>query len=72
MRLTLLASALMFSGASLAGAWNIGILAMRGEVSTRNHWQALETQLNQQIPGERFHIPKKLFSHAAGLSTIRP
>lgn len=56
MRLTLLASVLMFSGASLAGSWNIGILAMRGEVSTRNHWQALETQLNQQIPGERFHI----------------
>ncbi|MBJ9276340.1 tetrathionate respiration histidine kinase TtrS [Citrobacter amalonaticus] len=54
--LMLLASALMFSGASLAGSWNIGILAMRGEVSTRNHWQALETQLNQQIPGEQFHI----------------
>ncbi|CDL40325.1 Tetrathionate reductase sensory transduction histidine kinase [Citrobacter freundii] len=31
-------------------------MAMRGEVSTRNHWQPLETLLNQQIPGEQFHI----------------
>ncbi|MCO4157569.1 tetrathionate respiration histidine kinase TtrS [Citrobacter amalonaticus] len=54
--LMLLASVLMYSGAALAGSWNIGILAMRGEVSTRNHWQPLETQLNQQIPGEQFHI----------------
>lgn len=29
---------------------------MRGEVTTRNHWQPLETLLNQQIAGERFHI----------------
>ncbi|HCD7250556.1 TPA: tetrathionate respiration histidine kinase TtrS [Citrobacter farmeri] len=54
--LVLLASALMFSGAARAGSWNIGILAMRGEVSTRSHWQPLETLLNQQLPGEQFHI----------------
>ena len=29
---------------------------MRGEVSTRNHWQPLETLLNQPNPGEQFHI----------------
>ncbi|SUG15418.1 histidine kinase [Salmonella enterica subsp. arizonae] len=39
-----------------AGSWNIGILAMRGEASTRRHWQPLEMTLNQQIPGETFHI----------------
>ncbi|HGY1227283.1 TPA: tetrathionate respiration histidine kinase TtrS [Citrobacter farmeri] len=54
--LVLLASVLMFSGTALAGSWNIGILAMRGEVSTRDHWQPLETLLNQQLPGEQFHI----------------
>lgn len=54
--LVLLASVLMFSGTALAGSWNIGILAMRGEVLTRNHWQPLETLLNQQLPGEQFHI----------------
>lgn len=55
-RLAMLVSALMFNATALAGSWNIGILAMRGEVSTRSHWQPLETQLNQQIPGEQFHI----------------
>lgn len=54
--LVLLASVLMFSGTALAGSWNIGILAMRGEVSTRSHWQPLETLLNQQLPGEQFHV----------------
>ena len=54
--LVLLASGLMFSGTALAGSWNIGILAMRGEVLTRNHWQPLETLLNQQLPGEQFHV----------------
>lgn len=54
--LVLLALVLMFSGTALAGSWNIGILAMRGEVLTRNHWQPLETLLNQQLPGEQFHI----------------
>lgn len=54
--LVLLVSVLMFSGTALAGSWNIGILAMRGEVLTRNHWQPLETLLNQQLPGEQFHI----------------
>ncbi|WP_316390407.1 tetrathionate respiration histidine kinase TtrS [Citrobacter farmeri] len=54
--LVLLASVLMFSGTALAGSWNIGILAMRGEVLTRNHWQPLETLLNQQLPGEQFHV----------------
>ncbi len=49
-------SALMFNAAAQAGSWNIGILAMRGEVSTRSHWQPLETELNQQLPGEQFHI----------------
>ncbi|ECG8258668.1 two-component system sensor histidine kinase TtrS [Salmonella bongori] len=39
-----------------AGTWNIGILAMRGEASTRSHWQPLEKTLNQQLSGETFHI----------------
>lgn len=55
-RLALLVSVWIFSSVTWADTWNIGILAMRGEVSTRNHWQPLETLLNQQIPGERFHI----------------
>nr|WP_217439043.1 tetrathionate respiration histidine kinase TtrS [Citrobacter gillenii] len=46
----------MLSGAAWAQTWNIGVLAMRGEVTTRNHWQPLENLLNQQIAGERFHI----------------
>ncbi|MBJ9241568.1 tetrathionate respiration histidine kinase TtrS [Citrobacter braakii] len=46
----------MLSGVVRAQSWNIGVLAMRGEVSTRLHWQPLETLLNQQIPGEQFHI----------------
>ncbi|EHC4342954.1 hypothetical protein JTG80_004260 [Escherichia coli] len=41
--LTVLASLWMLSGAVRAQTWNIGVLAMRGEVSTRNHWQPLET-----------------------------
>lgn len=55
-RLALLVSALMFSSSTLAGSWHIGILAMRGEVATRSHWQPLEELLNQQLPGEKFHI----------------
>lgn len=51
-----LASICMLSSTAWAQTWNIGVLAMRGEVSTRNHWQPLETMLNQQIPGEQFHI----------------
>ena len=54
--LTVLAAVWMLSGAAWAQTWNIGVLAMRGEVTTRNHWQPLETLLNQQIAGERFHI----------------
>ncbi|WP_213194261.1 tetrathionate respiration histidine kinase TtrS [Citrobacter portucalensis] len=54
--LTVLVSLWVLSGAVRAQTWNIGVLAMRGEVSTRNHWQPLETLLNQQIPGEQFHI----------------
>ncbi|MBA8063498.1 PhnD/SsuA/transferrin family substrate-binding protein [Citrobacter freundii] len=54
--LTVLAVLWMLSGAAWAQTWNIGVLAMRGEVTTRNHWQPLETLLNQQIAGERFHI----------------
>ncbi|QMB06289.1 PhnD/SsuA/transferrin family substrate-binding protein [Citrobacter freundii] len=54
--LTMLAALWMLSGAAWAQTWNIGVLAMRGEVTTRNHWQPLETLLNQQIAGERFHI----------------
>jgi two-component system sensor histidine kinase TtrS len=49
-------SAIMMSSAAWAGSWNIGILAMRGDVQTRSHWQPLETLLNQQLPGEQFHI----------------
>lgn len=54
--LALLLSAIMMSSAAWAQTWNIGILAMRGEVLTRTHWQPLEILLNQQIPGEQFHI----------------
>ena len=54
--LTVLASLWMLSGTVAAQTWNIGVLAMRGEISTRQHWQPLETLLNQQIPGEQFHI----------------
>ncbi|ENM1948815.1 PhnD/SsuA/transferrin family substrate-binding protein [Citrobacter braakii] len=54
--LTVLVSLWMLSGVVRAQTWNIGVLAMRGDVSTRNHWQPLETLLNQQIPGEQFHI----------------
>ena len=54
--LTVLAALWMLSGAAWAQTWNIGVLAMRGEVTTRNHWQPLDTLLNQQIAGERFHI----------------
>lgn len=54
--LTVLVSLWVLSGAVRAQTWNIGVLAMRGEVSTHNHWQPLETLLNQQVPGEQFHI----------------
>lgn len=54
--LALFMSAIMMSGVAWAESWNIGVLAMRGEVLTRSHWQALETTLNQQLPGEAFHI----------------
>ncbi|MGB7803043.1 tetrathionate respiration histidine kinase TtrS [Buttiauxella sp.] len=54
--LALLISAIMMSSAAWAQTWNIGILAMRGEVLTRSHWQPLEILLNQHIPGEQFHI----------------
>lgn len=54
--LVVLASLWMLNGTVRAQTWNIGVLAMRGEVPTRNHWQPLETLLNQQIPNERFHI----------------
>ncbi|WP_420808704.1 tetrathionate respiration histidine kinase TtrS [Citrobacter tructae] len=46
----------MMSTTAWSQTWNIGVLAMRGEVSTRSHWQPLETLLNQQISGEQFHI----------------
>lgn len=54
--LTVLASLWVMSATAWSQTWNIGVLAMRGEVSTRSHWQPLETLLNQQIAGERFHI----------------
>lgn len=54
--LTMLASLWMLSGTVAAQTWNIGVLAMRGEISTRQHWQPLETLLNQQLSGEQFHI----------------
>ncbi|VDZ79192.1 histidine kinase [Salmonella bongori] len=44
-----------------AGTWNIGILAMRGEASTRSHWQPLEKTLNQQLSGRNLsHQPLDL------------
>ncbi|MEG1712261.1 MAG: tetrathionate respiration histidine kinase TtrS [Citrobacter sp.] len=54
--LMVLASLWMMSTTAWSQTWNIGVLAMRGEVSTRSHWQPLETLLNQQISGEQFHI----------------
>ncbi|WBM72198.1 tetrathionate respiration histidine kinase TtrS [Buttiauxella sp. WJP83] len=54
--LALLMSAIMMSSVAWAQTWSIGILAMRGEVLTRSHWQPLEMQLNQQIPGEQFQL----------------
>lgn len=55
-RRLLLVSTLLFNGAVWADSWNIGILAMRGEVFTRSHWQPLEAALNQQLPDQQFHI----------------
>ncbi|MDH8147133.1 tetrathionate respiration histidine kinase TtrS [Klebsiella pneumoniae] len=55
-RLAVLASAWMLCHAAWADTWNIGILAMRGEVPTRNHWKPLEILLNQQLSDEEFHI----------------
>lgn len=54
--LTVLVSVWVLTNPAWAGTWNIGVLAMRGEDSTRNHWQPLVTMLNQQLPGEQFHI----------------
>ncbi|MFZ4256107.1 tetrathionate respiration histidine kinase TtrS [Raoultella terrigena] len=54
--LALLGLAWLLSGVAWAGSWQVGVLAMRGEEATRGHWQPLEAQLNQQLPGERFHI----------------
>ncbi|MCS4269801.1 MULTISPECIES: tetrathionate respiration histidine kinase TtrS [Raoultella] len=54
--LALLGLAWLLTGAAWAGSWQVGVLAMRGEEATRGHWQLLEAQLNQQLPGERFHI----------------
>ncbi|MDA8480727.1 tetrathionate respiration histidine kinase TtrS [Citrobacter sp. Awk 4] len=54
--LAVLASVWVLTNPAWAGSWNIGILAMRGEDSTRNHWQPLVTMLNQQLPGEQFQI----------------
>lgn len=55
-RLALLASALLLNAQAWADSWNIGVLAMRGEVFTRSHWQPLEAALNQQLPDQQFHI----------------
>jgi hypothetical protein len=61
-----LASLWMLSGAVRAQTWNIGVLAMRGEVSTRNHWQPLETLLNQQIPVSSFIFNRWICTDAGG------
>ncbi|ECE0888258.1 two-component system sensor histidine kinase TtrS [Salmonella enterica subsp. diarizonae] len=55
-RLAVLAAVGLICHGAWAGTWNIGILAMRGEASTRSHWQPLAKTLNQQLPGETFHI----------------
>lgn len=52
-RRLLLVSTLLLNGAVWADSWNIGILAMRGEVFTRSHWQPLEAALNQQLPDQQ-------------------
>ncbi|WP_176146453.1 hypothetical protein, partial [Salmonella enterica] len=38
-RLAVLAAVGLLCHGAWAGTWNIGILAMRGEASTRSHWQ---------------------------------
>lgn len=55
-RLAVLAAVGLLCHGAWAGTWNIGILAMRGEASTRSHWQPLAKTLSQQLPGETFHI----------------
>ncbi|MDM4219909.1 tetrathionate respiration histidine kinase TtrS [Klebsiella pasteurii] len=54
--LTLLVTALLLNSSGWAASWNIGVLAMRGEVLTRSHWQPLEVALNQQLTDQQFHI----------------
>lgn len=55
-RLAVLAAVGLLCHGAWAGTWNIGVLAMRGEASTRSHWQPLAKTLSQQLPGETFHI----------------
>lgn len=55
-RLALLVTALLLNSSGWAASWNIGVLAMRGEVLTRSHWQPLEVMLNQQLTDQQFHI----------------
>lgn len=55
-RLAVLAAVGLICHGAWARTWNIGILAMRGDASTRSHWQPLEKTLNQQLSGETFHI----------------
>lgn len=55
-RLALLVTALLLNSSGWAASWNIGVLAMRGEVLTCSHWQPLEVMLNQQLTDQQFHI----------------
>ena len=55
-RLALLVTAFLLNSSGWAASWNIGVLAMRGEVLTRSHWQPLEVMLNQQLTDQQFHI----------------
>lgn len=47
----------IFTAPSLQAAqWTIGILALRGEAATRNHWQPLIDYLNATIPDAHFQL----------------
>ncbi|WP_254444115.1 tetrathionate respiration histidine kinase TtrS [Klebsiella oxytoca] len=39
-----------------ASDWTIGILALRGDAATRQHWQPLIDGLNRSVPNARFQL----------------
>ncbi|WP_242412662.1 hypothetical protein, partial [Salmonella enterica] len=46
-RLAGLAAVGLLCHGARGGAWDIGIFAMRGEASTRSHWQPLAKTISQ-------------------------